>query len=56
MTSLTRPFPASAEPSFLVPATGATRFAVRVMVGSILATALVLVVQYPFLPWLLPVQ
>jgi uncharacterized membrane protein len=36
--------------------TATTRFAVRIMVASILATALFLVIQYPSLPWLLPVQ
>ncbi len=56
MISLTRSFPIAVEPSVLVPATSATRFAVRVMVASILATALFLVIEYPDLPWLLPVQ
>lgn len=56
MTSLTRSVPTPAVPSLLVPATSTTRFAVRVMVASILATALFLVIQYPYLPWLLPVQ
>ncbi|MGE0704379.1 MAG: DUF1648 domain-containing protein [Vicinamibacterales bacterium] len=45
-----------AAQSVLVPATSTTRFAVRVMVASILATALFLVLQYPSLPWLLPVH
>lgn len=36
--------------------TTATRLAVRLTVASILATALFLVLQYPVLPWLLPVR
>jgi uncharacterized membrane protein len=36
--------------------TPATRFAVRLTVASILATAAFLVVAYPSLPWLLPVH
>jgi uncharacterized membrane protein len=40
----------------VLPPTAATRFAVRLTVASILATALFLVLQYPSLPWLLPVH
>jgi uncharacterized membrane protein len=40
----------------LLPATPLTRAAVRLMVLIILATALFLVVEYPSLPWLLPVH
>jgi uncharacterized membrane protein len=40
----------------LLPATPMTRAAVRLMVLIILATALFLVVEYPSLPWLLPVH
>jgi len=56
MTSVTRSLTETVEPTLLVPATSATRFAIRVMVWSTLATALYLVIQYPNLPWLLPVQ
>jgi uncharacterized membrane protein len=40
----------------LMPATPLTRAAVRLMVLIILGTALFLVVEYPTLPWLLPVH
>ena len=41
---------------FFVPATPLTRASVRVMVLTILGTAAFLVLQYPSLPWLLPVH
>jgi uncharacterized membrane protein len=40
----------------LLPATPATRWAVRAMVGTILVCAAYLVLVYPTLPWLLPVR
>jgi uncharacterized membrane protein len=46
----------SGASALLLPPTAATRFAVRLTVAAILATALFLVLQYPSLPWLLPVH
>lgn len=46
----------SGSRAVLVPPTLAMRFAIRLTVVAILATALFLVLQYPSLPWLLPVH
>ena len=42
--------------SLLLSPTATTRFSVRLTVVTMLATALFLVIQYPELPWLLPVH